>query len=552
MTRKVWLGVAMVATGITLLVAAGFAAGATSGARGVQVAKTSHGKTGLSMNIDLSNSDFDYLDPALAYADWSWQFTYLMNCKLLNYPDKNAPEGTKLVPEAADFPVVSNGGKVYTFTIKANAGGCKFNTGENVTAQSFADAINRDLNPAMASPAVQFITDVVGADDVAAGKATTASGVVVKGNKLIITLTKPSPDFLSRISLPFFAAIPHGMPINGKGETTFASAGPYYVKSWTQGRSAEFDLNPNYKGSRPRNVSKFLVTVNTDIDQAFLQVKSGQVDDDIGGPPPAQKAALLQAGLLNKQLFINPQASTTYVALNTSRGIFTDVNARKAVNFAIDRHAMLSAYGVLAGKRDDQFMAPAVPGYKQADIYPTKAPNDSKAKSLFSKGGSAVVYVRNKPYQIVQGTILQYNLKQIGIDASIQPFPAATFYAKAGTKGEPFDAAIGAWGWDYPDPEDFLNVFFDGNNIHDNNNQNLSYFNVASVNKQLEQAAALSGDARYAAYGNLDISIARDYAPHANMYHGALASFFSSRIDPSCYVYQPIYARPDLGAMCFK
>jgi peptide/nickel transport system substrate-binding protein len=549
MTRKLWLGVAMLATGITLLVAAGFAAGATSGTKGAQLA---HGKTGLSMNVDLSNSDFDYLDPALAYADWSWQFTYLMNCKLLNYPDKNAPEGTKLQPEAADFPVVSNGGKVYTFTIKANAGGCKFNTGEKVTAQSFADAINRDLNPAMASPAVQFITDIVGADDVAAGKAQAASGVVVKGNKLVITLTKPSADFLSRIALPFFAAIPHGMPINGKGETTYASAGPYYVVNWTQGRSAEFDRNPNYTGPRPRNVTKFLVTVNTDIDQAFLQVKSGQVDDDVGGPPPAQKAALLSAGLLNKQLFINPQASTTYVALNTSRGIFTDVNARKAINYAIDRHAMLSAFGVLAGQRDDQFMAPAVPGYKNASIYPTKAPNDTKAKSLFSKGGSAVVYVRNKPYQVVQGTILQYNLKQIGIDANVQPFPAATFYAKAGTKGEPFDAAIGAWGWDYPDPADFLNVFFDGNNIHDNNNQNLSYFNVASVNKQLEQAAALSGDARYAAYGNLDVTIARDYAPHVNMYHGALASFFSARMDPTCYVYQPIYARPDLGAECFK
>jgi oligopeptide transport system substrate-binding protein len=552
MTGKVWVGVAMLATGVTLLVAAGLAAGATGGAKTGQAAKASHGKTGLSMNIALSSTDFDYLDPALAYADWSWQFTYLMNCKLLNYPDKNAPEGTKLQPEAADFPVVSKGGTVYTFTIKKDAGGCKFSTGENVTAQSFADAINRDLNPAMASPAVQFITDIVGASDVAAGKTNTASGVVVNGNKLTITLTKPSADFIARISLPFFSAIPHGMPINGKGETKFASAGPYMVVNWTQGRSAEFDRNPNYTGKRPRNVSKFLVTVNTDPDQAFLQVKSGQVDDDVGGPPPTQKQALLQAGLLNKQLFINPTASTTWIALNTSRGIFQDVNARKAVNYAIDRHAMLSAFGVLAGQRDDQFLAPAVPGYKKASIYPTKAPNNAKAKSLYSKGGSAVVYVRNRPYQVVQGTILQYNLKQIGIDASVQSFPAATFYAKAGTKGEAFDAAVGTWGWDYPDPYDFLNVFFDGNNIHDTNNQNFSYFNVASVNKQLEKAASLTGDARYAAYGDLDIAITKDYAPHANIYHGSLASFFSARVDPSCYVYQPIYARPDLGAVCFK
>ncbi len=151
MSRKVWLGVAMLATGVTLLVAAGFAAGATSGV------KSAHSKTGLAMNLDMSNSDFDYLDPALAYLNVSWQMRYLTDCKLLNYPDKGAPQGTVLQPEAADFPVISKGGTVYTFTIKSNAGGCKFNTGEAVTAQSFADAINRDLNPPMQSPAVQFL-----------------------------------------------------------------------------------------------------------------------------------------------------------------------------------------------------------------------------------------------------------------------------------------------------------------------------------------------------------------------------------------------------------
>ena len=546
MTRKVWLGVALFATGITLLVSAGFAAGATSGV------KTTHGKTGLAMNMDMSNSDYDYLDPALAYTNTAWQMRYLTDCKLLNYPDKPAPQGTVLQPEAADFPVISNGGKTYTFTIKSDAGGCKFNTGEAVTAQSFADAINRDLNPTMQSPAVQFIGDIVGANDVAAGKATTASGVVVNGNKLIITLTKPGADFLGRITMPFFAAIPHGMPINSKGETAFASAGPYFLKNWTQGRSAEFDLNPNYKGKRPRNVSRFSITILTDQAQAFLQVKSGQVDYDAAGPPPAEKAGLLSAGLLNKQLFVNPLPSTTYVALNTSRPLFGSVKARQAVNYAIDRHALLAQYGVLAGVRDDQFMAPSVPGYKNANIYPTKAPNLTKAKSLYSGGGSATIYIRNRTYQIAQGQILQYNLKQIGIDSTVTPFTAAVFYTKAGTKGEPFDAAIGAWGWDYPDPADFLNVFFDGTNIHDTNNQNLAYFNDPSINKQLEKAASLTGDSRYKTYGNLDITIAKDYAPHANMYHGTFADFLSTRMDPSCYVFMPIYGTQDLATECFK
>jgi ABC-type transport system substrate-binding protein len=549
MMRKSWLPVAMLAAGVTLLVAAGFASAAT----GTTKSPRAHSKTGGTMNINLSSTDFDFLDPALAYADWSWQFTYLMNCKLLNYPDKSAPEGTKLQPEAADFPVVSKDGTVYTFTIKKGAGGCKFNTGEAVTAASFAHAINRNLTPSMQSPAVQFITDIVGAQAVVDGKAQTASGVVVKGNQLVITLEKPSADFLARITLPFFAAIPANMPVNSKGETTFASAGPYYVKSWVQGRSAEFDRNPNYTGSRPHNVDQFLVTINTDQNQSFLQVKAGQVDYDDGGFPPEQKAALLQAGLLNKQFFINPLASTTYIALNTAKGsLFANKAARKAANFAVDRHAMLAAFGVLAGTRDDQFLAPNVPGYKAADIYPTKGPNIEKAKKLYSGGGKATIYVRARAYQLVQGQLFQYELKQLGIDASVTQLATAVFYAKAGTKGEPFDAAIGGWGWDYPDPYDFLNIFFDGNNIHETNNNNLSYFNVRVINKALEQAASLSGDARYSKYGNLDITIARDYAPHANLYHPSQPSFFSARMDPKCFVFQPIYGRPDLGAACFK
>ncbi len=548
MTRKVWLGVAMLATGFTLLVAAGFAAGATSSG----TAKVP-GKTGLLMNLDMSATDFDYLDPALAYLNLSWQFRYLTDCKLLNYPDQGAPTGTVLQPEWSSFPVISKGGTVYTFTRSKNGGGCMFNTGEAVTAQSFADAINRDLNPTMASPAVQFIGDIVGANDVAAGKATTASGVVVKDpNTLVITLTKPGADFLGRITMPFFAAIPKGMPINSKGETTFATAGPYMINYWTQGRGAEFDRNPKYTGPRPRNVSRFIITANTDSSQAFLQVKSGQVDADLAGPPPSEKAGLLSAGLLNKQFFVNPLASTTYIALNTSRPLFGNVKARQATNYAVDRHAMLAQFGVLAGQRDAHFLAPAVPGYTKGGLsYPLKAPNLTKAKALYSSGGNATIYVRGRAYQLAQGTILQYNLQQIGIQSSIQQFTAGVFYAKAGTKGEPFDAAIAGWGWDYPDPYDFLNVFFDGNNIQAANNNNLSYFNDPTINKDLEKAASLSGDARYKMYGQLDITIARDYAPHANLYHPTFADFMSKRMEPKCYVFQPIYGVADLGAECF-
>ena len=100
--------------------------------------------------------------------------------------------------------MISKDGKTYTFTIKS---GFKFSNGKPVNAQSFADAINRFANPKMQSTGVQFLDVIQGAAEVLAGKATKVSGVKVAGNKLTVQLTRPSPDFLARLAMPFFQAI---------------------------------------------------------------------------------------------------------------------------------------------------------------------------------------------------------------------------------------------------------------------------------------------------------------------------------------------------------
>src|SRR5215213_4246596 len=64
-------------------------------------------------------SDTDYVDPALAYYQVSWQLEYATCVKLLNYPDKPGAAGAQLQPEAAQsLPKVSADGKTYTFTVR--------------------------------------------------------------------------------------------------------------------------------------------------------------------------------------------------------------------------------------------------------------------------------------------------------------------------------------------------------------------------------------------------------------------------------------------------
>ena len=90
----------------------------------------------------------------------------------------------------------------------------------------------------------------LGAKEFTAGTAKEVTGVKVDGNKISITLVKPAADFLSRIAMPFFCAVPENTPINANGVVAPAGAGPYYIKSRTPNRQIVLAKNPNYGGDR--------------------------------------------------------------------------------------------------------------------------------------------------------------------------------------------------------------------------------------------------------------------------------------------------------------
>ena len=158
MHRRLTLSLAMAAIGVGLLVASSFAGAAS--ANSPQRAGSGEAKRGGTLRLNVSNTDFEFTDPAMAYDAIGWQMLYAVNISLLNYPDKPAPEGSRLVPEAAaGFPRVSRDGKTYTFTVRS---GLKFSDGAPVTAAAFKRAIERAADPQQASPAIAFLHDVVG------------------------------------------------------------------------------------------------------------------------------------------------------------------------------------------------------------------------------------------------------------------------------------------------------------------------------------------------------------------------------------------------------
>jgi ABC-type transport system substrate-binding protein len=280
---------------------------------------------------------------------------------------------------------------------------------------------------------------------------------------------------------------------------------------------------------------------------------------DHGPVPPAAHAELGQKYGVRKaspgQYFVNPSAAFRYLAMNHDRPLYGgsaagNVGLKKAVNFAIDRIAMINQRGAYAGVINDQYMPPTMRGFRNEAIYPSR-PNASRARSLAQgnlRGGKQVFYTCNTGPCLPITQIVQDNLKAIGLDSEIKPFPRAVQFAKTGTRGEPFDMSLEGWHMDYFDPYDFI-FLLDGTTIRPANNVNFSYFNSPAYNRKIAAAASLVGQARYRAFGNLDIDLAKNAAPLASFITDNTRQLFSS--STGCFFYQPVYEL-DLAAICKK
>src|SRR3954454_6660293 len=226
------------------------------------------------------NGNIDYLDPALAYYQASWQIEYSTCVKLTNYKDEPGDEGRVIYPEAASsLPEISSDGLTYTYTVPP--GKFKFNTGEDVTAESFQYALERDINPKQQSyfGAVFLAPFIKGASDFKGKPGEHVSGIQVDGDKLQIQLTQPDGSFVQKLSTPFACAVPNDTPVDPKGVHTIAGAGPYYISDFTPNRSIVLKKNPNYTGDRPAYLDEIDYTQLTiDSNQGTLEAKNGQLD----------------------------------------------------------------------------------------------------------------------------------------------------------------------------------------------------------------------------------------------------------------------------------
>jgi peptide/nickel transport system substrate-binding protein len=555
--KRTWLlSVAALVVGFALLAAAcgsskkSSSTTSSTGTSGGTSGGSSQQKTFANFRI-VYDTGTDYLDPALSYTVQGWEAMWNVYLSLLGYKHVNGPDGATLVPAlATDLPQVSSDGLTYKLTLRK---GLKYSDGKPVKATDFRYAIERDFQAD--SPGGGFFANIVGADTFSKTKKGHITGIVANDatGAITIKLAKPQGDFQNILATIFAAPVPQGTPPKDQSTNPIPSTGPYMIQSYKPNRQFVLVRNPNFKPTAnipATNPDKMTFKIVEDDAAALQQVINGQADYDFH-PIPVDRLANVQSKY-GSQLKVYTPANTYYFFMNTREKPFDNVKVRQAINYAIDRNALVRLYGGLATPTEN-VLPPTYPQYKKLNLYPHDM---AKAKALLKGTGATSVPVTiwgsNRETAKKPVAYLQDVMTQLGFKAKLKIIDAAVYWTTIGNQKTAAQIGFADWFQDYPHPLDWFDVLLNGTRITPTHNNNYSNYNNPAVNAKiasLKKQPALN-DSINSQWADVDRMVMEQaaWAPYVNR---QFTDFFSSKIDTSCYINHVLY-QFDFSRICMK
>lgn len=371
-----------------------------------------------------------------------------------------------VVPDGAESWTVSTNGTIYTFKIRK---GLTFADGTPVTAQTFADSINRALQPETASYGASFqLGHIVGSAEVSAGTAKEASGIkVVDPATLEITLDDNVPYFLAQLTFPVSFAVPLdaiAKDPTGWTETAFGT-GPFRVKEWQHNQKLILEPNPSYWAGAP-SISSIELPFFQDSETSFQLYRTGGLDISGSQQNPIPSARV--PDVKDSPDFHSAASfAVRFVGFNNKLAPFDNVNVRRAFALAVDKATLATAVLNGAVAPTDRLLPPGFTG-SQLPIEGLAYDAGAAKKALADAGYSAA-----KPFPHVTftygvegdnervATFLQQQWKDnLGVDVVLQPLELATFSKNLDTTyltpAQGLEFYMSIWGADYPDPQNFI------------------------------------------------------------------------------------------------
>ena len=262
--------------------------------------------------------------------------------------------------------------------------GIKFSNGKVVKPSDFLWTFQR-IFKIHTPTASGFYGNIVGAPAClkTAASCTLKGGVIAndKTNTLTINLIKPDAEFLDKLAVPHASVVPSGTPNKDQGPKPIPSTGPYMVKSYDTNHQITLVRNPNFKqwskDAQPDGYPD-MITERFDLtgEAEVTQVENGQADW-IGYSIPSDRLNELATKYAN-QLHLTQLTANWYVPMNVNIAPFNNLDARQAVNYAIDRAAVIRLFGgPNLATASCQVLPVGFPGHEDYCPY-TKSPGSGK------------------------------------------------------------------------------------------------------------------------------------------------------------------------------
>jgi peptide/nickel transport system substrate-binding protein len=325
------------------------------------------------------------------------------------------PEG-KLHPRLAEKVDVSKDGLTYTLHLRK---GVKFSDGTSLNADAVKLTWDRIMDPKTRVPlrfAVSMVHEVVKLDNYT----------------VQLKLKYAFAPFTPTLSLSLVSPIsPAGLKKYGDDIRQHpVGAGPYILKEWVKGDRVVMVRNEHYWGRKP-TVAKIIWKIVPEDSTREAMLRSGQIQVCYK-PSPANVAALKADKSVTVKMPLDTR--TIFMGLNCQKFVTTNKKVRQAINYAVDKKAIVKKILFDTAEPMDGPVSPVEFGYfKMAKQYDY---NPEKAKELLKEANfdfSQTIHMRTPQGRYLfdkqVSEAVQAYLQAIGMKVELRTYDWPTYVA---------------------------------------------------------------------------------------------------------------------------
>lgn len=317
--------------------------------------------------------------------------------------------------------------------------------------------------------------------------------------------------------------------------------GPFEFVSWTTDEEIRLRRFEQYWGQKAY-LDELVFRVIPEGSARFLALQQGSVQGMKGVPPEA--IAIAEA---SPALKVEAKAGTAiaYLAANHDHEPFGDVRVRQALEYAINREAIVAAFWGVGAEVSTSILPEGLLGY-DPDL-PVREYDPAKARALLAEAGLAggfdtELWTWNTPRSYLPSPVavaeaIQADLAAVGIRVKIVTQEAATFLDKLKQSEHPMVLTGGAYR--LPDPISFVYQQLDSDMTELGAISNFAlYRNPALHELNMQALREVDPEARAALYREA-LRIVYEDAPRVELSHPPFVYAFTTSVHG--FVSYPFY-----------